>query len=68
MTVTRVEIADDLTDAFIYPPASKDDLVASAVARHARPEVTAILSGLPERDYRSLMDLWPYLAAVPVDR
>ncbi|MQA02260.1 MAG: DUF2795 domain-containing protein [Streptosporangiales bacterium] len=67
MTVTRVEIADQLEEAFAYPPASKDDLIAYALARHARPEVIATLSGLPERSYRSLMDLWPHLAEVPVD-
>lgn len=68
MTVTRVEIADYLEEAFAYPPATKNDLVASAVARQARPELLETLYRLPERSYRSLMDLWPHLAEVPVDR
>lgn len=68
MSVTRVEIADSLHNAFAGSPVSKDDLITAAIARHAHPGVVAALTSLPDRPYRSLLDLWPHLAEVPIER
>ncbi|MGH3502130.1 MAG: hypothetical protein ACRDQA_14780 [Nocardioidaceae bacterium] len=63
MNVTRVEVADSLEDAF----ASKDDLITAVLAHYAHPGVLAALASLPNQKYRSLLDLWPRLAEVPID-
>lgn len=68
MIVTRIEIADAVEEAFATPPVNKDDLLACATTGRARPEVIETLGRLPERDYRSLRDLWPHLPGTPVDR
>jgi hypothetical protein len=65
MDVTRTEIADHIADAPL--PADRDELLAAAVSTRARPEVITLLETLPERTYRQLRDLWPYLRHVPLD-
>ncbi|WP_129669535.1 DUF2795 domain-containing protein [Phytoactinopolyspora endophytica] len=66
MNVTRLEIADAVEGAFSTSPANKADILAQATANHARTELLDTLGRLPERDYRTLRDLWPHLAGVPV--
>lgn len=68
VTVTRLEIADVVENAFDAPPASKADLLAWATANRARVEVIDTLNRLPEGSFRSLRDLWQHLPGVPVDR
>lgn len=68
MTVTRVEIADAVEDAFDHAPVTKDVLLVCATANRARPEVLAAVSRLPEQTFRSLRDLWPHLPGIPVER
>lgn len=65
-TVTRMELVDHIENAFTTGAATRDQLLAAATQSHARPEVIAVLQGLPEQPYRSLRDLWPELADVPV--
>lgn len=65
-SATRAEIADHVEAAFDYGSASKDELLESARASQARPEVLAALERLPERSYSTLRALWPELEDVPV--
>ena len=66
MTVTRTELANHIEVAFTHGPASRDNLLAYAVSSHARPEIIAIIGGLPDKAYPGLRDLWHHLAHVPV--
>lgn len=63
---TRVEIADHVGAAFDDGSASKDELLESARASHARAEVLTALQRLPARKYPTLRDLWPELEDLPV--
>ena len=65
-TVTRMELVDHIETAFEAGPATRGDLLAAATASHARPEVIEVLHQLPDTPYRSVRDLWPELADVPV--
>ena len=67
MTVTRINIADAVEDAFTQRQASKADLLDWANTHGAGETVIAALSRLPERNFRTLRDLWPHLPGVPVD-
>jgi hypothetical protein len=67
MTVTRIEIADAVEEAFARPPVSKGDLLAHATANRARVDVLDALARLPERNFGHLRELWPHLPGVPVD-
>lgn len=67
MNVTRLEIADHVASAFEHPPATRADLLATAVRTHARIEVVQILELLPEQSYPDLRSLWRHLTDVPVD-
>jgi hypothetical protein len=64
--VTRIELADHVESAFNLGSATRGDLVAAATASQARPEVVALLRGLPDGQFRSLRELWRDLADVPV--
>jgi hypothetical protein len=64
--VTRMELVDHIENAFAAGAATRDQLLAAATTSHARPEVIAVLQRLPEQPYRSLRDLWPELADMPV--
>ncbi|MEX2425021.1 MAG: DUF2795 domain-containing protein [Acidimicrobiia bacterium] len=65
--VTRVEIADTIRDAFTNQDVERGDLIATAAANRARPEVLQLINQLPERRYRALTDLWEHIGHVPVD-
>lgn len=64
--VTRIGIADVVEHAFDHPPASRSGILQTAAAMQASPELLAVLERLPDRDYRTLRDLWPHLGSVPV--
>lgn len=66
MTVTRTELAAHLGAAFNHGPASRDNLLAYAVGSHARPEIIAMISGMPDRRYPDLAALWRDLAGLAV--
>ncbi len=66
--VTRMDIADVVEDAFTQPPASKGDLLEAAASGQAPTELVAVLEQLPDQQYRTMRDLWPHLATVPVAR
>jgi hypothetical protein len=67
VVVTRSEIADHIEGAFRGPARTKGELLASAEATDARPDVLATLQTLPERRYGALRDLWSHLPEVPVE-
>ena len=67
MPVTRIEIADDVRAAFAHGPASRPDVLAAAVAAHARPAVMETLERLPDRSYSELRHLWSELADIPLE-
>ncbi|MCE7081624.1 hypothetical protein [Streptomyces sp. ST2-7A] len=63
--VTRIEIADHLSEAFRSGAASRDELLLAAA--EARPEVRLVLQRLPERHYTDMRQLWEELPAIPVE-
>jgi len=64
--VTRTELADHVEAAFVAGPAARGDLLQAAVSSRARPEVIDVLRRLPEREFRSLRELWQELADLPL--
>lgn len=62
---TRTEFVD-LLDDLLAQPMSKDDLLAAAVERHARPAVIDVLTALPNRVFPSPREIWLELPEVPV--
>jgi hypothetical protein len=65
-TVTRVEIADHVEDAFTEGPIDQTALLVAAEATGARPELLAVLAALPHRQYGELRQLWTDLPEVPI--
>ena len=63
--VTRMEIAEAVGSVFGNSGAVRGEIVAAA-SEAGRPEVVAVLQGLPERRYTKLNDLWEELHDVPV--
>ncbi len=66
MTVTRVEMANHIEAAFTAGPATRNALLAYAAGSHARPEVIAVIQGLPDKIYPNMRNLWHDLAHVPI--
>lgn len=66
MTITRLDIAEHVRDAFGDAGANREDLIATAVDNHAPPAVLDALRNLPDRTFRRLPDLWPHLQGIPV--
>jgi hypothetical protein len=66
MTVTRTELAAHIKSAFATGPATRDRLLAYAAGSHARPEITAALQALPDKQYPTIRDLWYELGHVPI--
>ncbi|MBM7791391.1 DUF2795 domain-containing protein [Tenggerimyces flavus] len=64
--VTRVEILDVLDDAFAHGPAGRGELIETAHAQAARPDLIALLEQLPDRVYVHQRQLWVDLPHVPV--
>lgn len=66
-TVTRLEIADLIEDAFGSAGTDRAALLAAAATKGAHPVVVDKLGELPDRRFRSMRELWDYLPEVPVD-
>ncbi|WP_020524839.1 DUF2795 domain-containing protein [Catelliglobosispora koreensis] len=66
MTVTRIEMANHIEAAFASGPATRDALLAYAASSHARPEVIALIQGLPDKTYPGLRNVWHDLGHLPV--
>jgi hypothetical protein len=66
-TVTRLQIADVLGDAFGPTGADKADLLATAARAGAHPAVLEELHKIPDRRYRTMRALWDHLPEVPVE-
>jgi poly(ADP-ribose) glycohydrolase ARH3 len=64
MSTTRAELADLLEGAFRSGQPRRDEILAVAIDRHARPEVLTTLRSLPERDYRDVDEVWAQLPGV----
>ncbi|MGA8117514.1 MAG: DUF2795 domain-containing protein [Actinocatenispora sp.] len=65
-TVTRIEIADHVEDAFDAGPANRGSLLAAAERAGARQALLGILATLPDRPYGELRHLWTDLPEVPI--
>lgn len=65
-TVTRLEIADLVEDAFGPGGTDRAALLAVAAEKGAHRVVVAKLGELPDRRFRSMRELWDYLPEVPV--
>jgi hypothetical protein len=63
--VTRMEIAEAVSDVFGDGGALPDEIVAAA-NEAGRPELAAVLQNLPERRYNRLNELWEELHDIPV--
>ncbi|HAX81453.1 MAG TPA: hypothetical protein DCY40_02660 [Actinobacteria bacterium] len=64
--VTRVEIAQQITEAFRGSAATKEQIMEAAERSNTRPEVVAVLERLPQQTYGHLRDLWVELHQIPV--
>jgi len=64
--VTRVELLNHIEAAFASGPASRGDLLQSAINTHARPDVLEMLRRLPDGEFRQPRDLWRELVDVPI--
>ncbi|HVR31399.1 MAG TPA: DUF2795 domain-containing protein [Acidimicrobiia bacterium] len=65
-TVTRIEIADTVSDAFNKSGAHRSELLTAAATNQARPEVLDLIEQLPDRHYRAINELWEHIGHVPV--
>lgn len=66
-SVTRIEIADLVGDAFGPAGAEKASLLSTAAHQGAHPAVLDKLGELPNRRFRTMRDLWDHLPDVPID-
>jgi Protein of unknown function (DUF2795) len=66
VTVTRTELAVHIEAAFTSGPATRDRMLAYAAGSHARPEIIAVLHGLPDKPYPSIRDLWDEVRHVSI--
>ena len=65
--VTRLEIADLVSDAFGPAGADRAALLATAATNGAHPAVVDKLHELPDCTFRSMRQLWHHIPEVPVD-
>lgn len=63
--VTRMEIAEAVGHAFGEGGATRDEIVEAAHTAD-RQEIVEVLSGLPDRRYARLNELWEVLHDIPV--
>lgn len=66
-TVTRIDIADLIADAFGPTGADRSALLATAAEKGAHPAVLEKLAELPDHRFRSMRELWNHIPEVPVD-
>jgi hypothetical protein len=63
---TREEVQSAVIDAFVHPPVSRDDLLATAMNAGAAPLVVHALSQLPaESRLHNIRGLWDLLPTSP---
>lgn len=65
-SVTRVEIAVAISDAFAQGNADRAEILAAAATGASRSAVMETLKALPDRRYGKLNELWEHLDHVPV--
>jgi hypothetical protein len=65
MDVTRDDISQYVGTAFIGGGAARVDLLALARARRASADVMQVLTTLPDRRYRRLLEVWDELPDLP---
>lgn len=63
--VTQQELLSHIPSVFLRGSANKTDLKRAAFRGGARPERLAVLDGLPERGYGSVLDVCSELRDVP---
>jgi hypothetical protein len=66
-TVTRIDIADLIGDAFGPSGADRAALLATAAEKGAHPVVLEKLTELPDQRFRTMRELWDHIPEVPVD-
>ena len=66
-TVSRVEIADCVEEAFLDSPVSSTELMDFAATHGARGPVLEVLGRLHGSAYHDLRELWRELGDVPVE-
>ncbi len=64
---TRTEIAEAVGGVFSGGPVSRAELIDTATAAGARPQVATTLERLPDRRFEELRDLWGLLPGVPIE-
>jgi hypothetical protein len=67
VAVTRVEVIDQIGDAFAGTPLTRSDLIVAAQRVGARPAVVELLQRLPDRRFARPHDLWTDLRDVPIE-
>lgn len=65
--VSRIEVAETLRAAFTPSGADRNELLAAALSKRARPEVVAVIEQLPDRHFRAMNELWEHIGHVPVE-
>ncbi|WP_454853642.1 DUF2795 domain-containing protein [Promicromonospora soli] len=65
--VARIQIAELVADAFGPSGADRSQILATAVAGGAPPELLTELERLPERSFATMRELWGYLPDVPIE-
>lgn len=65
-TLTRIQIADLIEDAFGPGGTDRATLLAVAAQKGAHPALLQKLSDLPDRRFRSMRDLWSHIPEVPL--
>lgn len=65
--MTWFELLDAVEWAFVRPPVTKSELLASARDAGARDELLVTLNRLRDRRFGTTRDLWADLEDVPVD-
>lgn len=65
-TITRVEVAGAVGEAFGMEAVTRDELVLAAERAGARAQVSEALATLPAREFNDLRQLWDDLPDMPV--
>jgi hypothetical protein len=65
--VSRSEMFDALAPAFRLGSPSREDLLAEAASRSARPELLTLLQTLPPGRFDDLRAVWAQLPDLPVE-
>jgi hypothetical protein len=67
ITLTRLDIADLVQDAFQPPGATRDEILAAATRNGVPPRVIELLHAIPDRRFRSMRELWVHLPDLDVE-